>query len=302
MQSIFEHHPVFRRFPTYSGPVDAGYVVDFLGIKTRCEFLAATASEAMNVQTGYPPLDNEYFEWIALLESVSTAKDRYTMMELGAGYGRWAVRAARAVMVYRQIPFHLVAVEAEPRHFKWLGHHMRDNEIDPREQRLLKAAVSDKPGEMLFYIARPEGGNNEAAEWYGQALTNSYEVVGKATQSSYEGHDVLELKGGWRTIRTACVLLKDIMPDVGRIDLIDMDLQAEELKVVASAIEVLDCRVVSLLINTHERAIEDGLRKLLTAHRWECKLDYKCLETNATPWGPISFLDGIQSWVNPRLA
>ena len=281
--------------------MDAGYVMDdFLGIKTRSEFLGPPVERPVHELC--PPPNEEYFEWINLLESVAAAGDKYTMMELGAGYGRWAVRAARLVRLYRQIPFHLVAVEAEPRHFKWLEQHMRDNEIDPCEQRLLQAAVSDKRGEMLFYIARPEGGDNEAAEWYGQALTKSYEVVGKAGQTSYEGHEVLELKSGWQTIRTECVLLKDIMPDVDRIDFIDMDLQAEELKVVASAIDVLDSKAVRLHIGTHERAIEDGLKELLTAHRWECTMDYKCLETNVTPWGPVNFIDGAQSWVNPRLA
>ena len=36
----------------------------------------------------------EYFEWLDLLHAVQDARDRFVMVELGAGYGRWAVRAA----------------------------------------------------------------------------------------------------------------------------------------------------------------------------------------------------------------
>jgi hypothetical protein len=131
-------------------------------------------------------------------------------------------------------------------------------------------------------------------------LTKSYEVVDNTGRDSYEGHSVLQLKSGWQAIRTQSVLLEDIIPDVDRVDLIDMDLQAEELKVLTSAIDLLDRKVVRLHIGTHERAIEDGLRALLTTHGWKCTADYKCNETAATPWGLVTFLDGVQSWVNPR--
>jgi hypothetical protein len=154
MQPTLEyHHPVFQKFPNLFGPLGAEYRVDFFGIKTRAKFLSAAFAESMRVRTVYPPVDEEYFGWIDLLESVAAARGSYTMMELGAGYGRWAIRAGRVVALQRQIPFHLVAVEAEPQHFKWLQQHLRDNEIDPREHTLLNAAVSDRPGKSLFYIA-----------------------------------------------------------------------------------------------------------------------------------------------------
>lgn len=40
------------------------------------------------VTTTLPAFDEEYFEWIDLLEAVTEATGEFTMIELGAGWGR----------------------------------------------------------------------------------------------------------------------------------------------------------------------------------------------------------------------
>jgi FkbM family methyltransferase len=287
-------HPVFAHFQGHSGVVEPGFRVDLIGAKTRDEFLSGAAAFVMEVE--------DYFEWIDVLESVLAAREKYTIVELGAGYGRWTVRAACAVRRGRpQLPFHLIAVEAEPKHFQWLKQHLLDNEIDPGSHTLLQAAVSDQAGEAMFYVGRPEPRENVAAEWYGQAMTKYYDEVDGGEAADYEGFEVVKLKSGWQAIKTKCLLLTEIISDIQRVDLIHMDVQGEEFKVVRSAIDVLDHNTARLHIGTHEREIEDDLRRLLTAHGWRCEADYKCLDTNETPWGPVAFSDGVQSWVNPRL-
>ena len=54
------------------------------------------------------------------------------MIELGAGYGRWLVRAATALQQVKDLPFQLIGVEAEPQHFKWLLQHFKDNGLNFR--------------------------------------------------------------------------------------------------------------------------------------------------------------------------
>ena len=39
-----------------------------------------------------PAFDEEYCEWIDVLEAVQAAYGRFTMIEFGAGYSRWASR------------------------------------------------------------------------------------------------------------------------------------------------------------------------------------------------------------------
>lgn len=327
MPPKFEHHPVFHKFTTFFGTPDAGFQIDsFLGARNRCEFLAGAVASVRPRQTDYPTIDEEYFEWIDLLESVDNAVGRYTMMELGAGYGRWSVRAAMAARRLREaMPVFLTAVEAEPRHFRWLLQHLRDNGIDPAAHRVMHGVVGDVGGETLFLVARPEAGANEAAEWYGQAITEPRfanlsanpggswparlletlglrrQPVGSAAER-YEGLEVVTLENGYKSVRVPSYRLRDILPDTPKVDLIDMDVQGAELKIVSSSIDDLDRKVARLHIGTHDHALERGLRKVLLEHGWRCTADYPCTGASETPWGPVSFQDGVQSWINPRFA
>jgi FkbM family methyltransferase len=300
MKRIKPHfHPAFDAIAVYAGQEEPGFEIDFLGIKTRCEFSAGAIITAMPVHTVDPHED--YIEWIDLLESIMAAKERYTMMELGAGYGRWAVRAAAASRQLRPIPFHLVAVEGEPRHYRWLQQHISDNRIPPQDCKLIQGVVSDHRDDVLFYVGSPSGDSDEPASWYGQAVTKDYEAVDESRSGNYEGQDVVKLKSGWKAVKTRSYLLTEILPEADRIDLIDMDIQGEELKTITAAIDTLDQRVARLHIGTHSHDIEIGLRELLGRHGWTCKADYPCAQMNQTPWGPLQFVDGVQSWINPAL-
>jgi hypothetical protein len=80
-----------------------------------------------------------------------------------------------------------------------------------------------------------------------------------------------------------------------------MDIEGQELPVIRATIDALDKQVKRLHIGTHGREIEDGLRGFLLAHGWSCWADYSLFSTSETPWGVISFENGVQGWVNPRL-
>ena len=252
-------HPIFGRFtPQLQGQ-------DFIGSKIRSEFHGASLGKA-----AFPAFDEEYFEWINVLESVDQARGSYTIVELGAGYGRWSVRAALAAVERGLTPVHLVAVEAEPTHFEWLKLHFADNGLDPSHHALIHAAVSDADGETFFYVGNP-------AEWYGQCIT-----------SANTGYKVPK------------IALRSVLDPLGLIDLIDLDIQGEELKCCSSAIDLVDAKVKRLYIGTHSPEIETGLRTLLNGHGWKCLADYGLAQANETPYGTIQFQDGVQSWVNPR--
>jgi len=91
---MVNHHPVFFEFNKYSGKANINYIVNFLGVKTNKAFHLPNYLHEDGehfVSTDYPPFDEEYFEWIDILESVIESKRHFTMFELGAGYGRWIV-------------------------------------------------------------------------------------------------------------------------------------------------------------------------------------------------------------------
>lgn len=217
------------------------------------------------------------------------------MIELGAGYGRWSARAAAAVRQRRSIPFHLIAIEAEPHQFRWLRMHMRDSGVDPDAHRLLRGVVSDRRGEESFCIARPDAGSNEATEWYGQAIFQQSDVKPRGSSrwrvaalldrrrglnspigERYQGFEVATGTDGYKAICIRSYRLSDILPRARRVDLIDMDIQGAESKVVSSSIDALDRRAAQLHIPTHEYCIEASLRELLKRRGWECRADYPC--------------------------
>jgi FkbM family methyltransferase len=256
---------------------EATLVANWVGAVTRREFFATD----LNFVELTPPqaLDSDYLEWVDLIESIVQAGPRYTMIELGAGYGRWTVNAALAVRSLGRSRYRLMAVEAEPTHFAFLRQHCKDNGVGKRRREgsltLIEAAVDRKGGRVEFAVGDP-------STWYGQAIAD----------------------GTWspkRTKRVKAVQLSGLVRKLRSIDLIDLDIQGAERDVIDEAIDDLDATTKRIHVGTHNARVEDGLRHTLDAHGWTCVVDYAAGTTSETPWGPMEFQDGVQSWVNPRL-
>jgi len=303
-----QHHPVFSRIEPFTGDVPAYYTVDYLGTIIRQEFIVGFGPvwpEPHRIENRYPEFDDEYFEWIDVCEAVVAAKESFTMIELGAGFGRWSVRAAHAMEKYHPgMPYRLIAVEAEPVVFGWMRQHFQDNGVDPDAHTLINAAVSDGWGRVQFYVGGPTGGPVEykPGYWYGQALTKTHERPAKSkVEALYCGHPVQCHESGMKSIRVTSVSLRSLLKQLDRVDLIDIDIEGEEWPAVRGAIKILDKKVRRLHIATHEAQIEVDLRELLSAHGWQCLVDYPLFSERETPFGKMSFQDGVQTWVNPRL-
>lgn len=300
-----DHHPIFSRFNRFCGTAPPGYGIDFLGTKIDSQFVLGilTYKEGEYLQTPYPVVDEEYFEWIDLLESVAAAHDSYTMIDLGAGYGRWAVRAAYAVQQFNpNLPCRVIAVEAEPTVFTWMGRHFENNGICAAKHSLINRAVSEDPGDALFYIGAPPGQwDRSLNDWYGQSLIRTEDMSGDSEEAGeYCGFKVRRHWTGWRSISLPTISLDGLLKNLERVDLIDMDIEGQELPSIRAAIEQLDAKVKRLHIGTHGIEIERDLKELLSSHGWECQTDYSVFSTNQTPWGQVSFENGVQSWVNPK--
>lgn len=299
------HHDVIYNFKPFCGEVPGNYGADFLGSLVRLQFYSRCyRPEAVTVTDIYPELNEEYFEWIDLLEAVVAAKSSFTMIDLGAGFGRWSVRAARAVRQYHgNLPFHLTAVEAEPQVFQWMHLHFTDNGVNPADHRLIHAAVSEAPGPVQFNIGGPRGGpfDLKPNEWYGQFLTQDHDLARESLEDGeYCGFKVNLHESQWRSISIPSVSLKGILKDLDRVDLVDMDIEGQELPAISSAINELDAKVKRVHIGTHGREIEAELRRLFTERGWLCQADYTIGGAHETPYGTFSFGNGAQSWVNRK--
>jgi FkbM family methyltransferase len=264
-----KHNYIFAGFRRWAGSVPAGFDVDFLGTRYRTSFFTMWRSQPHDRDEAptYPPFDEEYFEWIDLLEAVASAKNRFTMLELGAGFGRWTVRAAAAAK-QRNVSYSLIAVEAEPTHFDWLRENLQDNNVDLANCRLILAAATGKDGKIGFQVG-------DAENSYGQAIGGNTEV------------EAISLS----TLLLPCDL----------VDLVDMDVQGAELDILVSATELLVRKVKRVHVETHSQQLHTDILRLFRSLGWKPHFLYAGDTADKTPWGRINFQGGTQSWLNPGL-
>jgi len=222
------------------------------------------------------------------------------MVEVGAGYGEWVVRAFRALQRHHQhqLPFRAVAVEADPVHFNWMRLNFADNGLPPAESQLIHAAVTDKPGDLFLVVGSPEG-HDAPNQWYGQAVSWADDVAGDG--GDYGGFKAIRHANGWRSIRVPAITLADAINDLDRIDFLHLDIQGQELAALSSSIEQVGRTTRRVHVDTHSREIDQGLYDLLSHHGWECIRRYGWRSSHDTPHGTIQFQDGIQGWTHPRL-
>lgn len=263
-------HPVFKKFEITPDTTVSGYMRDFLGVKTDSKFMAPNHIDYTLDCKEYPPFNEEYIEWIDVLTSVIMAKEKFTMIELGAGWGRWISRAHAAMkQVHPEMDAYYIGVEAEPTHYKWMCDHCSYNRMMD-QALLIESAVSDADGDIKFHTGKP-------AEWYGQCI------------------------GGEATVRCMSLetILRDCLKYCDSIDLMDLDVQNYEFIILNSAKELLQ-KVKKIHIGTHSTEVEKDLRNMFRPMGWKCVNDFSLFTRHATKYGSADFNDGIQTWVSPE--
>src|SRR5579862_3003216 len=159
------HHPIFDRFSRTAAWDDGERRCNFLGALSQCAWepqvtptlLSSGASALVDDDPTLPhPLSEDYYEWLDLLTAVVAAGPRMVMIELGAGYGRWAINCAMACrrVLGREPPAAwLIAVEGDQRRMGWLGEHVAMNGLRDDGAvtcQLIQAVVGRDTGPAVF--------------------------------------------------------------------------------------------------------------------------------------------------------
>jgi FkbM family methyltransferase len=301
-----DHHWLFDEFKPATVTLPKGFHPDYVGSLLNEKFFAEPAATTTKiVSPPCPRRDDEYFEWISLFASIFDADITYAMIELGAGFGRWAVRAALAAR-RRGLTPNIIAVEADPLHLQFCREHIATNGLADERIKIWEGAVSTSDGSALFAVEVPETllgpmTSNTPSGWYGQSLAASSNL-GKGTRinAQFHGRPLWQLETGFRAIEVRTFSLATILADAPPvIDLIDMDIQGEEGLIVPAFAPLLTNRVKRLHIETHSTQVEDNIRKALVPN-WVCLYDFPQAATSETAFGSIFFPGGVQTWVNPK--
>jgi FkbM family methyltransferase len=277
-------HSVFRQFAPYEGLAEAGFERGFYGVNIR-DWLHTGQSKGFDtrraVYVGHPSLNEEYFEWIALLATIANARGRYCFAEIGAGWGRWM---AAAVVLCRQkgIECSLIGVEAESSHFEWMKMVLCDNGVNPDDHTMLQGAAADVDGEVIL-----TGPDAPRTVW-GHRTVRPEDLASWQSLPDY---------AFWRVPGYS---LNTIFANHQHIDLVDIDIQGVEYDVLAPAFATLNAKVSVVHVGTHSRAVEKALNQVFRRNRWRNAFSFSCHRESRTPFGRATFVDGVQTWVNPE--
>jgi len=275
----YMHHEVIYQFGVWEGAAEAGYLIDWLGVRTRyawdciknggyykfvpsrrleCErydrlhgedFGTAAAHTNTHpyphthLQGFLPPVDDEYPEYVDMLSSVVRSKGQhYTVVELGSSYGTWGVRAVAAQRrMYPNGSYHLMAVESGQHRYKQLLQHVKANNVN--NHTLLHGFITDEDERAKM----KQGGAT------GVPSSHSPYAVG-------EPH---------------AITLTQLLADHHHIDYLDFDIQGAELQVFLerASLDTLNHKVQAVHIGTHAPYIHQQIRAIMLNEGWGMELD-----------------------------
>ena len=121
---------------------------------------------------------DEFFENLFILECIKNAsskKEKFTFVELGAGYGRYS---ARVFKILEEKDTKIIAVEADPFHFQMMLKHFKYNNIYGPKVEIYNNIISNTDTFMNFYISSndlKEISNETAKNWFGQSIVHDWE-------------------------------------------------------------------------------------------------------------------------------
>jgi FkbM family methyltransferase len=274
-----QHHPIFSSFQKATCIGTGKHIFDFLGVATDVEYKKGWRKYALKrgwqCSPDYPLVNEDYFGWIAMLESVRAASGTFRMAELGAGWAPWLVRAVFAARQNSRINgFELVGVEADPTHHHWMRDHFLDNDLNPDEFQLLQGGVSPTAGMVRFPKIKDPDAEYGASI---RALSNSSEYV------EVPGYTLPDLLGRFS----------------GALDFLHMDIQSAEYDVIPDSMRQLKSSVKAIVVSTHlSREKHDGLHELFVQQEWDPVMSFARKSHVGTEYGLVEFDDGFLFYRN----
>ena len=332
MNDLQRYATVFDGIEPWAGYVPKRFIADFLGQLIDIEFHPmlftdpAFDGEAVGGgwdETALPdlgkvatPADAEaWFEAVDWVVAAREARDRFTMITLGANYGAQAIGAYKALQAVNPLPCKLVAVEPVPENVAWIERHMRNNGIDPAQQWIVPLAISDTTAPLFFPVGGAGIGSNNCYSTNEPAARHDYAEgfirAGQAeaalrnlllhnttglTKDLAPGHD---LKGEIKLI--SAITLAELLGPFDRVDYLESDIQQSEILVFPPFIELLGRKVRRIHIGTHGGDVHEALHTLFANNGWEIVFSYAPNGQYDSPFGGFETNDGVLTVRNPRL-
>jgi FkbM family methyltransferase len=262
-----------------------GYFVNFLGVAIDPKFVPGVLDRSEGQIEG-PPIPANWHadiaEWGAALRAVELARDSFTVVELGCGWGCWLNNAGTAAR-RAGLAVHLIGVEGEESLLEFGRQACAINGFS-KEQLELHQAI--------------------AASWSGIALCPKSDVAG----AHWGLEPVFGATGAQRTAALASgkyrelpvIAIQDIVNSRDRVDLLHIDIQGGEADLIAGSTEIMNHKIAYVLVGTHSRQIEGRIMDTMLQEGWILEVERPAILT-LNNGVPAVTVDGVQAWRNPRL-
>ncbi len=284
-KASFDAEAVLRRHAVPDLQPRAGYLTNFLGVAIDPKFYPgildgrAGSVEAIPIPANWHA---DIAEWAMALHAGERARDRFTMIELGCGWGCWMNNTGVAARRLG-LPVTLIGVEGDPGHIAYAHEAAAVNGFGAAEVTLHHGIAAAQAGSALFPRQRQAG-----ADWGLEPIFHATQAQIRAAQDS-SSHDALPM-----------LPLASVIGSAPRIDLLHVDIQGGEAALVADCLDVLGARVATLLIGTHSRQIEGQLFERLLSAGWVLEIERPAILSVSATAATVT-VDGVQGWRNPAL-
>lgn len=280
---------IFRQFEGFVGTGSPGFVTDFLGRLTRPVFLAGLSRLDGAVEPVPWPAGNfhaETAEWLGVLKSVLSARSRWRILELGAGFGAWMVSSGLAARQKGILDIVLYGVEADEGHIEFMHQHLSDNGFNPSEHHIISGVVGPEDGEAMWATA-----HDPSAVYGGRAV-----IVDPADDAS-------PALSGLRPVKVFGI--KGLLAREPIWDLVHIDIQGDEGKICHAGIGEMTKKVKWVVVGTHGREMDGTVMKIFHEAGWSLENEKPSLLAGHQIRRALELMmsmDGVQVWRNPNLS
>lgn len=260
-----------------------GFLTNAFGVKVNPRHLPSVIGGREGIEP--PPIPANWHadlaEFGSALRAVDLAKDKFTVVELGCGWGCW-LNITGIVAKRRGLQVNLVGVEGDAGHVKFAHQALQENGFKDSEYSIHHGIAGKQEGYALFPIQEQSG-----VAW---GLEARFDVP------EYEMDELLRTG---RYQRLKLIPLSSLLPDgCDRIDLLHVDIQGAEIPLLPSSIPFLNDKVVMVLVGTHSKQIEADLFESFLAADWVLEVERPAVL--AVGRKVQTLVDGVQLWRNPR--
>jgi hypothetical protein len=281
----FDPQEAMRRHAVANPQPHPGYLTNFLGVLIDPKYFPGILDGTAGTVEPIPIPANwhsDIAEWGAALRAVDLARDSFTMIELGCGWGCWMNNTGSAARRLGLDVF-LIGVEGDPGHIVFAQESTAANGFKPSQVALHHGIAAAEGGTALF----PR--QNQAGASWGSAPIFGASQAEQALAAQDGTHDSLKM-----------IPLAELAASKPRIDLLHVDIQGGEADLIASSRSFLSAKVAYLVIGTHSRQIEGELFETLLGAGWQLEIERPAI-LSIGPGAPTVYVDGVQGWRNPLL-